>query len=167
MTTDVTSPQQATEPRKLLAYLLLVPVIAVFVVAAVVIYGSIGGGTYVHAGSATNAALFSGKAVGASEAAAAKAFAACGVSTSTVKSVTYSTSPFIVDGVTLGKAPASAYGMSGKGTLGSCLISAFAAEGAAAQLCTFQSASSAGASPADIGPRLESLVICVSESGQS
>lgn len=165
----ITSAARTTRDRVLKV---LTPVIIIlgFAITALIVYGSIGGGTYVHAGSATNAALFSGKAVVHSEKTAADRIAACGKSTHTIRTLTYSTAPFLVDGVVVNRAaPASAFAgplTYGPG-LSHCLMNAFAADGASAQLCTIQAAHSAGLKPADVGPRVEATVICATEVGKS
>lgn len=159
-------PASPDRPSNLLGYLLLLPIVGGAVLAVVLAYGAIGGGSYTHAGNATNAALFSGTAVTKAETDAANRVVSCGRSTGTVAGIAYSTGPFIVHGVTESPKFAANPSASAK-ALSACLIQKFAPQGAAAQLCTIQAQHAPGLDQFTVGPYTESVVVCVSESGSS
>ena len=132
----------------------------------VLAYGAVNGGQYIHKGSATSAALFSGGAVTNAETTSANHVVSCGRSTGTVEGIAYSTGPFIVHGVTENPRFDAHPAASAK-ALSSCLIGAFAPQGAAAQLCVIQGLHAPGLTQFTVGPYTEAAVICASESGSS
>lgn len=151
------------EPQGWKAWLLLIPIfgaIALFVFLAV---GAAQGGTYIHKGSATNAALFSGGAVTNAQKHAASTVVRCGQKTGTIAGISYSVGPFIVHSVKLEKVFEVNPKAAAK-ALGSCLIRDFAPDGAAVQICTIQAQHQPGLTQFTAGPYAEAVVICSGES---
>jgi hypothetical protein len=145
------------------AWLLLLPILAALGLGIALAAGAVAGGSYVHQGSASNAAVFSGGAVTAAQKHAADIVVNCGRSTGTIDGISYSTGPFIVHSVKL-TPRFSADPVAAAKLLESCLIGAFAPDGAAVQLCTIQAQHQPGLTQFTAGPYTEAVVICAGES---